>query len=113
MSLKAIFAQLNCSDLETSAGWFSILFQRKPDARPMSGLAEWHYGESAGFQLFEKTRDAGHGTLTLVVDDIEGERRRLVEGGLKPGDVEPGKNTLVRLNDPDGNLVVLTQPGGR
>lgn len=112
VSVRAIFAQLNCSNLETSAGWFRKLFRREPDARPMGGLAEWHFGDGAGFQLFEKTKDAGHGTLTLVVDDIEGEHRRLVESGLKPGDVEPGKNTLVRLNDPDGNLVVLTQPAG-
>ena len=112
VGIRAIFAQLNCSNLETSVGWFSELFHREPDSRPMKGLAEWHYGDLAGFQLFEKAEDAGHGTLTLVVEDIEGEHRRLVEAGLKPGEVEPGKNTLVRLNDPDGNLVVLTEPGG-
>jgi hypothetical protein len=112
MSVKAIFAQLNCSNLGASVIWFSRLFHRDPDARPMSGLAEWHQGDCAGFQLFENAQHAGHGTLTLVVDDIEEEHRRLVEAGLKPGEIEPGKNTLVRLNDPDGNLVVLTQPGG-
>jgi hypothetical protein len=78
----------------------------------MKGLAEWHHGDLAGFQLFENARHAGHGTLTLVVDDIEGEHRRLLEAELKPGDVEPGKFKLIRLNDPDGNLVVLTQPSG-
>jgi hypothetical protein len=77
----------------------------------MKGLAEWHHGDAAGFQLFENAKHAGHGTLTLVVDDIEREHRRLMETGLKPGDVEPGKFTLVRLSDPDRNLVVLTQPG--
>ena len=110
MSIRAILAQLNCSELEMSTVWYCKLFAREPDSRPMNHLSEWHHGDSAGLQLFENAEHAGHGTLTLVVDDVQREHLRLSEVGLMPGDVEPGKFSLIRLNDPDGNLVVLAQP---
>src|SRR5215470_20339898 len=111
MPLRKIYAHLNCSDLSGSIMWFGKLFGRAPDARPMRGLAEWHHGEGAGFQLFENAVDAGRGTLTLIVEGLGGEAARLESVGLKPGAIEPADYTsLVRLRDPDGNLVVLAQP---
>lgn len=113
MALTAIFAQLSCSELEESIGWFRRLFGRDPDARPMAGLAEWHEGKSAGFQLFEAAADAGHGTMTLIVSDVAGDRARLIEAGLQPGPVEAADySSICRMRDPDGNLVVLAQPTG-
>ena len=78
----------------------------------MDGLAEWHHGERAGFQLYEDPAHAGHATLTLFVTGLEDERIRLKDGDLDPGPLERGDNfNLVRLRDPDGNLVVLAQAG--
>jgi catechol 2,3-dioxygenase-like lactoylglutathione lyase family enzyme len=112
MGLKAIYAQLSCSDLAGSIRWFASVFEREPDARPMPGLAEWHHDEKAGFQLFENKQNAGHGTLTLIVDDVRDQHTRLSNAGMEPGDVQPADyTTIVRLRDPDGNLVVLAQPG--
>lgn len=111
-ALKTIYAQLSCSDLARSMAWFEKLFGRAPDARPMAGLAEWYHGDCAGLQLFEQTDHAGHGTLTLIVDDLAGERRRLESAGLTPGAIEPATYvSLFRLRDPDGNLVVVAGPG--
>lgn len=112
MAIDKIYAHLSCSDLESSIEWFGILFGRAPDARPMDGLAEWHHGERAGFQLYEDPAHAGHATLTLIVTGLEDERIRLKDGDLDPGPLERGDNfNLVRLRDPDGNLVVLAQAG--
>ena len=112
MTIHKLYAHLSCSDLATSTDWFSKLFRRAPDARPMDHLAEWHHGDSAGLQLFEDAAHAGHGTLTLIVIELRNEFSRLENAGLNPGDVEPGDSvSLVRLRDPDGNLVVLAQPG--
>jgi catechol 2,3-dioxygenase-like lactoylglutathione lyase family enzyme len=112
MAIAKIYAQLNCTDLPASMDWYRKLFGRVPDARPMDGLAEWHHLDSAGFQLFANPKDAGHGTLTLLVDGLRDEHSRLEAAGLAPGDIEPATSTsLVRLRDPDGNLVVLAQPG--
>lgn len=112
MAIEKIYAQLSCRDLQQSADWFARLFDRAPDARPMAGLAEWHHANSAGFQLFEDASTAGKGTLTLIVSDLQDERSRLANAGLRPSEVEPADTvSLVRLRDPDENLVVLAQPG--
>lgn len=113
MKLRKIYAHLDCCDLTVAITWFEALFDRSPDARPMAGLAEWHHGAGAGFQLFENAADAGRGTLTLIVDDLRGEAERLNAAGLRPGEVEPATRAeLVQLRDPDGNRVVLVEPAG-
>jgi hypothetical protein len=111
MTLRKIYAQLNCSDLEASKRWFAGLFARAPDATPMEGLLEWHHGHEAGFQLFRNPASAGKGTLTLIVDDLKDEWDRLEQACLKPGAVENANYVrLIRLTDPNGNLVVLAEP---
>jgi hypothetical protein len=110
MTLRKVYAHLNCSNLDDSIRWFTAVFARGPDARPMEGLAEWHHADTAGFQLFQNARDAGHGALTLIIEGIEDERERLSTAGLAPGEVEPASYVkLMRLHDPDKNLVVLAQ----
>ncbi|WP_425410680.1 VOC family protein [Hyphococcus sp.] len=112
MAIEKIYAQLSCSDIVNSAKWFQTLFGRAPDARPMNGLVEWRHEKQAGFQLFENPGDAGRGTMTLIVSALQKEHERLTEAGMAPPAIEPADSvSLVRLRDPDGNLVVLAQPG--
>ena len=111
-SIQKVYGQLNCVDLSVSEAWFERLFGRAPDATPMAGLAEWHHRGAAGLQLFENSEHAGHGTLTLIVSDLRAEHARLKRAALNPSPIEPATTTsLVRMNDPDGNLIVLAQPG--
>ncbi|MFC3725485.1 nuclear transport factor 2 family protein [Neoaquamicrobium sediminum] len=111
MKLTTVYANLNCSNLETSTDWFARLFGRVADATPMQGLAEWHHGKTAGLQLFENAQNAGKGTLTLFVENLEDERERLEKASFQPGAIEPATYVrLLRMRDPDGNLVVLAQP---
>jgi hypothetical protein len=108
MALDKIFAQLSCTDLSRSIGWFSTVFGREPDDLPMQGLAEWHHGD-AGFQLFQG-ENAGRGTLTLIVIGLQQEHHRLSDAGLQPGAIESADYVeLIRLRDPDNNLVVMAQ----
>lgn len=110
MPLQAIYAHLACSDFATGARWFERLFGRPPDKAPMPGLVEWHHGSAAGFQLFEDGDKAGVGTLTLRVSGLDAERARLEAAGLAPGGIKDGDFVkIIRLNDPDGNLVVLAE----
>ena len=111
MALAKIYAHLSCTELERSVGWFTTLFGRAPDNRPMAGLAEWHHRDDAGLQLFQAADHAGHGTLTLIVDGLADDRDRLAAAGLAPGEIETADYVvLIRLRDPDGNLVVLAEP---
>ncbi len=107
----AVLGQVACTNIGVSRAWYQMLFDRPADDTPMDGLDEWHHG-SGGLQLFENPSNAGHSTLTLLVADISASHARLKAAGLTPGNVEPAASTsLVRLNDPDGNLIVLAQPG--
>ncbi len=56
MTIRTIFAHVNCSDLERSVTWYGKLFDASPTRRLMSGLAKWQFTESAKVQLFA---DAG------------------------------------------------------
>ncbi|WP_324752520.1 hypothetical protein [Roseovarius sp. Pro17] len=110
MKIEKIYAQIVCSEHVASTGWYRSLFARDSDATPMAGLAEWHHGESVGLQLFEDASKAGQQTLTLMVGGLYGEKARLEDAGLYPREIEPADTaSLVRLSDPDGNVVVLAQ----
>jgi hypothetical protein len=112
MALHKIYAQLSCSNLENSKEWFGKLFGRAPDAEPMDGLAEWHQGD-AGFQLFQNAEHAGKGTLTLIVSSLAEEQVRVDDAGLEPSGVQGADYVnIIRLRDPDNNLVVMAEPKG-
>jgi hypothetical protein len=112
MAIEKIFAHVSCLNMDRSKQWYAKLFGRAADAEPMARLAEWHHGSDAGMQLFEDKTSAGKSTLTLIVKGLAEEHERLTSRGLSPGAVEGGeKISILRMNDPDGNLVVLAQPG--
>ena len=108
MAIETIFAHVSCSDLESGIGWYEKLFGKAPLRRPMPGLAEWQFSDSAEVQLFEDKDKAGTSTLTLGVLPLAPERQRLVDAGLEPGPIEEAKDFwIMRVRDPDGNLVVF------
>ena len=108
MAIETIFAHVSCSNLEASTQWYEKLFGKAPARRPMAGLVEWQFSDSAEVQLFEDKDKAGSSTLTIGVLPLEPERKRLADAGLKPGPVEDAKDFyIMRMRDPDDNLVVL------
>lgn len=108
MSIQTVFAHVSCTDLTTSLPWYQKLFGKAPIRRPMPGLAEWQFTDSAEVQLFEDREHAGHSTLTLGVLPIEPERERLNAAGLEPGPIEETDGYFImRIRDPDRNLVVF------
>ena len=112
MAIEKTFAHVSCLNLDRSKQWYAKLFDRAADAEPMAHLAEWHHGRDTGMQLFEDEASAGKSTLTLIVNALAEEHERLTSRGLSPGAVEGGeKISILRMKDPDGNLVVLAQPG--
>ena len=108
MSIQTIFAHVSCANIAVSAAWYEKLFGRSPTRRPMAGLVEWQFTPSAEVQLFEEKKHPGSSTLTLGVLPLEPERKRLLAAGLNPDPIEETKGYfLMRLRDPDGNLVVF------
>jgi hypothetical protein len=108
MPIETIFANVSCSDLAVSEPWYEKLFGRAADRHPMAGLAEWHFTDSAEVQLYQDAAKAGHSTLALEVMPLGAERVRLVAAGIEAGEIEAAKDFyILRLRDPDANLVVL------
>ncbi|TPN43662.1 MULTISPECIES: VOC family protein [unclassified Mesorhizobium] len=108
MAIQTIFAHVSCSNLEASIEWYEKLFGKAPQRRPMPGLAEWQFSDSAEVQLFEDKHKAGTSTLTLGVLPLAPERLRLVDAGLEPGPIEKADHFwIMRIRDPDGNLMVF------
>jgi hypothetical protein len=108
MTIKTIFAHVSCADIETSVPWYEKLFGKAPTRRPMPGLAEWQFSDSAEVQLYQEKEHAGTSTLTLGVLPLEPERRRLETASLKPGPIEEADDYFImRIRDPDGNLIVF------
>jgi hypothetical protein len=108
MSIQTIFAHVSCADIEVSVVWYSKLFGKAPLRRPMKGLAEWQFSDSAEVQVFEDKKHAGASTLTLGVLPMEPERERLLNAGLSPGPIEETNGYFImKIRDPDDNLVVF------
>jgi len=108
MTIRTIFAHVSRADIETSAPWYEKLFGQPPTRRPMPGLAEWQFSDSAEVQLYQEVEYAGTSTLTLGVLPLEAKRQRLEKAGLRPGPIEETEGYFImRLRDPDENLIVF------
>jgi predicted enzyme related to lactoylglutathione lyase len=111
MNLQTIYTALLTADLAAAEGWYTKLFGRGPDHRPMDTLVQWELFDQGGLMLSSSDEIAGKGVMFLYVDDLVTERRRLQSQGIALGDDIPGDySTLAQLRDPDGNLITLASP---
>ncbi|MGY1807490.1 VOC family protein [Blastococcus sp. SYSU D00669] len=109
MDFTSVLAQATVSDAPRAEAWYSALFGRGPDTRPMDGLVEWHVGGGRGVQVWVDPVRAGRSTVVLGTDDVDGVTSRLGAAGIAQDGPEPaGAGHVLRLQDPDGNTVVVT-----
>lgn len=109
MTLDRILAQSTVSDLATAERWYTALWERGPDARPMPGLLEWYVGGTAGLQVWAEPARAGRSTVVIGTDDLDAVAARLAAAGVDHGGVQPGGGgRILQVADPDGNRIVLT-----
>jgi predicted enzyme related to lactoylglutathione lyase len=114
MSLQKIYTVLLTRDLGAAEAWYSKLFGRGPDYRPMNTMVQWELFGQGGVALSTDRLIAGSGVMFLVVDDLAAERRRLQALGIALGDdIEGDYSTLAQVRDPDGNLLTLATPPSR
>lgn len=109
----AVLGNLTVTDLDRAEQWYRTLFDRGPDARPMSGLLEWHLADGAagrnGVQVWAEADRAGGSTVVLVDPELDATAARLASGGIDhSGPEQATAGRILRLQDPDGNRVVLT-----
>ena len=103
----------NCAvaDGRRAEEWYSRLFGRGPDDRPMRGLIEWHLSDGIGVQVWEDAERAGHSAVVLGVDDLDATVAGLNDAGIAHGGTQPGGGArILVVPDPDGNSIVFTGP---
>lgn len=114
MNLHKIYPSLLTCNLPEAEQWYTNLFGRGPDHRPMDTLLQWELFDGAGLMLSSSNEIAGKGVLFLYVDDLPAERKRLQTLGIMLGnDIEGDYSTLAQLSDPDGNMITLASPPSR
>lgn len=113
MSVNRVFAEMIVADLEASVAWYERLLGRPADARPMDGLAEWHFAGTGGLQVFRDAGRAGGGALTLAVDNLAGFAAAVRGRGIAVGAITEGEQaSFVAIADPDGNAITLAGATG-
>jgi len=107
--IRSLLAQSTVTDLDAAEDWYTHLFGRAPDARPMPGLLEWQLGEPFGVQVWSEPDRAGRSTMVLEQADLDAAAVRLAEAGIAHHGPQPASSSrILILTDPDGNRVVLT-----
>lgn len=109
MEATLVMPNLRVSDLDAAERWYTALLGRGPDERPMDGLLEWRLGPGAGLQVWREPDAAGRSGCTIAVADLDAVAARLTAAGVAHEGVEQASSVrILRLADPDGNRVVLT-----
>lgn len=65
-----VLAEALVTDHAAAVEWYTALFDRPPDRRPMGGLAEWQLNPTGGRQVFERAEGAGSSFVTFIVDMV-------------------------------------------
>lgn len=111
MKLQKIYSALLTTDIAASESWYTKLFGRGPDYRPMETLIQWDLFAQGGLQLATDDNLAGKGALFLIIGDMAAERQRLLNLGISLGNDDQGDySMLAQVRDPDGNLITLATP---
>jgi predicted enzyme related to lactoylglutathione lyase len=112
MSPTKIYTILRANDLAVSEAWYTNLLGRGPDNRPMPTLVQWELFEQAGLGLAtDPVISGGKASISLFVDDIAAERRRLEEIGIRLGeDIQGDYSQMAQVEDPAGNRITLSTP---
>lgn len=114
MKLQKTYSALLTANLASAEAWYTKLFGRRPDNRPMKTLVQWELSSHSGLAISTDREIAGTGVMFLYVEDVAAERRRLEEMGIElGGDIKGDYSTLAQVRDPDGNLLTLATPPSR
>lgn len=109
MTIKSVLAQSTVTDLAVAEDWYTRLFGRQPDARPMPGLLEWHLADASGVQVWAESDRAGDSSMVLDESDLDALVARLDAAGIAhDGAQDATSSRILSLLDPDGNRVVFT-----
>ncbi|HZM79441.1 MAG TPA: VOC family protein [Candidatus Limnocylindrales bacterium] len=101
------------TDLDRAERFYAVVIGRPCDLRPRPDQREWRLypAPEVVLRLTASAEWAGGNTAAIGVRDLAVERARLMADwpDLPAIQEKPGVIAVMRLTDPDGNLVVLWQ----
>jgi catechol 2,3-dioxygenase-like lactoylglutathione lyase family enzyme len=111
MAITRLLAQMTVADSGTAEAFYTGLFGRGPDARPMTGLLEWHLAGSFGVQVWAEPDRAGRCCMVLDESDLPALASYLDRAGIEHEQPQNASTVrILQLQDPDGNRIVFSGP---
>jgi catechol 2,3-dioxygenase-like lactoylglutathione lyase family enzyme len=108
------FAGLAVASYAAAYDWYSRLLGRPADMFPHDREAVWRLTPNGSIYLVEDPERAGTGIVTLALDDLDAQEKRLRDGGLTFTEQSDGvapRRLVVR--DVDGNRLTFFQDPGQ
>jgi len=108
--IKNSLAGVAVKDFEAAVAWYSRVLERRPDACPMSELAEWKFASGGWLQVFADRKRAGSSSVTFAESDLDARVSELEKAGIEIG--ERSSTDYVKtaiIQDPDGNQIVFAE----
>ena len=109
-----MFAGLAVADHAVAYDWYVRLLGREADMFPHERESVWRLTATSSIYVVEDSELAGNGLVTLSLDDLDAQERRMREGGFTFSE-EAGGGAPRRLvvRDPDGNMLTFFEDPGR
>ena len=101
-----LFAGLRVRDFAAARRWYERLFG-DPSFFPHATEAVWMVADERAVYILEDADGAGHGLVTLFVDDLDAVVGEIAARGLEPDQRETYANGVRKMvfRDPDGNEI--------
>lgn len=102
-----LFAGISVRDYGAALAWYGQLMGRGPSFHPNDVEAVWGVAEHAYLYVEHRPAHAGHGILTIFVEDLDVHLAGISKRGLQPTHRETYENGVrkVTYRDPDGNEI--------
>jgi catechol 2,3-dioxygenase-like lactoylglutathione lyase family enzyme len=114
VAVSFVFAGLAVADYAAAYDWYVRLLGREADMFPHEKESVWRLTPTSSMYVVEDRELAGNGLVTLTLDDLDAQERRMREGGLtfsEEASVSAPRRLVVR--DADGNMLTFFQDPGR
>ena len=102
----ALYAEIHVRDFPAARAWYVRLLG-EPSFVAHDTEVVWELAEHRSIAVAELPEDAGHGAVTVFVDDLDDVVDGIVARGIEPSTRETYGNGVrkVTFHDPDGNRI--------
>lgn len=103
---RTLFAGIAVTDHDVAVAWYERLFGCPASFRATETESVWKLEETAWIYVVRQPEHAGHGLLTILVEDLDAVFADIADRGIVPVEIEVYGEEGMRkaiFRDPDGN----------